>query len=134
MLFDISIVAKHSIYHGVITVPGTTIIDLSCSEQEQLLFELRHARCGYFLALRIILLCAAGYSPKANPIERVFWEVHDKCTRNHQRKQIGQLVGDVERHLKVNGPWRYKLSEIPYTAEVTDAVKKLEKQQLLQAA
>jgi transposase len=383
LLFDISIVAKHSIYHGVITVPGSTIIDIPCSEQEQLLFELRRARYGYFLALHILLLCAAGYSPtqiaavlfcsrssvyrtvkayragslaalttgqtpsvssltpsvrrsllalltkapavfgwcrtrwscatlaaqlqvqrgltvsadtvrrwlhqmdwvwkraklvardsdperltklaairfcfenlsrravllfadeldihllakvgyqwmpkgevveivtpgqnqkrylagaldaltgkvihyigerktavlflellkavehsypmasykeiflvvdnfrihkakvvrqwlsehrriqllylptycpKANPIERVFWEVHDKCTRNHRRRKIEQVVEDIETHLQVNGPWPYKLSAIYYTAEVTAAVEELEKQQLLKAA
>jgi transposase len=83
---------------------------------------------------RIKLLFLPTYCPKANPIERVFWEVHDKCTRNHRRKQIGQLVGDVEQHLKVNGPWPYKLSAIYYTAEVTAAVKELEKQQLFKAA
>jgi len=83
---------------------------------------------------RIELLFLPTYCPKANPIERVFWEVHDKCTRNHRRKQIGQLVGDVEQHLEVNGPWPYKLSAIYYTAEVTAAVKELEKQQLLKAA
>jgi transposase len=83
---------------------------------------------------RIELLFLPTYCPKANPIERVFWEVHDKCTRNHRRKQIGQLVGDVEQHLAVNGPWPYKLSEIYYTAEVSAAVKELEKQQLLKAA
>jgi transposase len=83
---------------------------------------------------RIELLFVPAYCPKANPIERVFWEVHDKCTRNHRRKQIGQLVGDVEQHLQVNGPWPYKLSAIYYTAEVTAAVKELEKQQLLKAA
>lgn len=44
-------------------MPGSTIIDLSCSEQEQLLFELRRARYGYWLALHIIRLCAAGYTP-----------------------------------------------------------------------
>lgn len=83
---------------------------------------------------RIELLFLPTYCPKANPIERVFWEVHDKCTRNHRRKQIGQLVGDVEQHLQVNGPWPYKLSEIYYTAEVTADVEKLEKEQLLKAA
>lgn len=83
---------------------------------------------------RIELLWLPTYCPKANPIERVFWEVHDKCTRNHRRKQIGQLVGDVEQHLQVNGPWLYKLSAIYYTAEVTAAVQELEKQQLLKAA
>jgi len=83
---------------------------------------------------RIELLFLPTYCPKANPLERVFWEVHDKCTRNHRRKQIGQLLGDVEQHLEVNGPWPYKLSAIYYTAEVTAAVKKLEKQPLLKAA
>lgn len=83
---------------------------------------------------RLELLFLPTYCPKANPIERVFWEVHDKCTRNHRRKQIRQLVGDVEQHLEVNGPWRYKLSAIYYTAEVTAAVKELEKQRLLKAA
>jgi putative transposase len=83
---------------------------------------------------RIELLFLPVYCPKANPIERVFWEVHDKCTRHQRRKQIRQLVGDVEQHLEVNGPWPYKLSAIYYTAEVTAAVKELEKQPLLQAA
>jgi putative transposase len=83
---------------------------------------------------RIELLFLPTYCPKANPIERVFWEVHDKCTRNHRRTQIEELVGDVEQHLEVNGPWPYKLSEIYYTAEVTAAVKEFEKHQLLQAA
>jgi transposase len=83
---------------------------------------------------RIEMLFLPTYCPKANPIERVFWEVHDKCTRNHRRKKIGQLVGDVEQHVEVNGPWPYKLSEIYYTAEVTAAMKELEKQPLLQAA
>jgi transposase len=83
---------------------------------------------------RMELLFLPTYCPKANPIERLYWEVHDKCTRNHRRNQIGQLVGDVEQHLKVNGPWPYKLSEIYYTAEVSAAVKELEKQRLLKAA
>lgn len=83
---------------------------------------------------RIKLLFLPTYCPKANPIERVFWEVHDKCTRNHRRRKIEQVVEDVETHLHVNGPWPYKLSAIYYTAEVTAAVKALEKQQLLKAA
>jgi len=83
---------------------------------------------------RIQLLFVPTYCPKANPIERVFWEVHDKCTRNHRRRKIEQVVEDVERHMQVNGPWAYKLSAIYYTAEVTAAVKELEKEQLLKAA
>jgi transposase len=74
---------------------------------------------------RFELLFLPTYCPKANPIERAFGDVHDKCTRNHTRKQIWRLVDDVEQHLQVNGPWRYALSELYYTPEVTAAVQEL---------
>ena len=44
------------------------------------------------------------YGPKANPIEQDFGEVHDKCTRNHHRKRLRDLVQDVEHHVQANGP------------------------------
>jgi len=50
------------------------------------------------------LLYLPTYCPQANPIERVFGDVHDKCTRNHTRKRIWRLVQDVKQHLRVNGP------------------------------
>src|SRR5215470_14718773 len=65
------------------------------------------------------------YCPQANPIERAFGDVHDKCTRNHQRKRLWTLVRDVTQHLAVNGPWHYQLSKIYYTPEVTVAVQAL---------
>jgi transposase len=65
------------------------------------------------------------YCPDANPIERAFGDGHDKCTRNHTRKRIRSLVQDVKQHLQVNGPWRYALSEMYYTPEVTAAVATL---------
>ena len=64
------------------------------------------------------LVWLPSYCPKANPIERVFGDVHDKCTRNHTRRRLRILVGDVEEHLAENGPWKYQLSEIYYTPEV----------------
>jgi len=36
------------------------------------------------------------YCPQANPIERAFGDVHDKCTRNHTRKRLWHLVQDVK--------------------------------------
>jgi hypothetical protein len=63
--------------------------------------------------------------PKANPIERALGAVYDKSMRNHTGKRIWTLVGDVEQHLQVNGPWPYVLSEIYYTPEVTAAVQAL---------
>jgi transposase len=74
---------------------------------------------------RFELLYLPTYCPDANPIERAFGDVHDKCTRNHTRKRIWHLVGDVKQHLRVNGPWRYALSELYYTPEVTAAVNAL---------
>jgi transposase len=74
---------------------------------------------------RFELLYLPPYCPQANPIERAFGDVHDKCTRNHTRKRIWPLVHDVKRHLQVHGPWRYALSAIYYTPEVTAAVQAL---------
>lgn len=78
---------------------------------------------------RFVLLSLPTYCPRANPIERVFGEVHDKCTRNHRRKRMWDLVGDVDQHLAPNGPWRYRLSELYYTPEVTAAVQALAAQE-----
>jgi len=74
---------------------------------------------------RFELLYLPTYCPDANPIERAFGDVHDKCTRNHTRKRIWHLVKDVKQHLRVNGPWRYPLSELYYTPEVTAALEAL---------
>jgi transposase len=74
---------------------------------------------------RFELLYLPTYCPAANPIERAFGDVHDNCTRNHTRKRIWHLVNDVKQHLRVNGPWRYALSDLYYTPEVTAAVEAL---------
>jgi transposase len=63
-----------------------------------------------------------SYCPRANPIERAFGDVHDKCTRNHKRTALGELVADVKAHLRWNGPWCYRLSEIYYAPEVESAL------------
>jgi transposase len=83
---------------------------------------------------RVELLYLPTYCPRANPIERVFGDVHDKCTRNHIRQRIWHLVGDVKQHLRVNGPWRYALSELYYTPEVSTAVDALKAAQSSLAA
>jgi hypothetical protein len=72
------------------------------------------------------LLYLPTYCPQANPIERAFGDVHDKCTRNHTRKRMWHLVQDVKQHLQVNGPWRYALSDLYYTPEVIAAVEALQ--------
>ena len=86
------------------------------------------AKVQQWLAIhpRFELLYLPTYCPRANPIERAFGDVHDKCTRNHTRKRIWHLVQDVHQHLRLNGPWCYALSEIYYTPEVTAAVAALQ--------
>jgi len=74
---------------------------------------------------RFELLYLPTYCPRANPIERAFGDVHDKCTRNHTRQRLWHLVQDVKQHLHGNGPWRYALSDLYYTPEVTAAVQTL---------
>ena len=83
---------------------------------------------------RFEMVYLPSYCPRANPIERAFGDVHDKCTRNHKRKRLRDLVGDVVWHLQVNGPWRYRLSELYYTPEVTEAIAELKVMTDLKAA
>ena len=74
---------------------------------------------------RFELLWLPSYCPRATPIARAFGDAHDKCTRHHQRKRLRDLVQDVERHVHVNGPWKYKLSQLYDAPEVTAAVERL---------
>ena len=86
----------------------------------------QHPRCE--------LVWLPSYCPRANPIERAFGDVHDKCTRNHKRTVLSELVADVRRHLRWNGPWRYRLSELYYAPEVEAALAELQAAQELKAA
>jgi transposase len=83
---------------------------------------------------RFVLLWLPTYYPRANPIERAFGDVHDKCTRNHTRKRLRDLVQDVERHVQENGPWQYKLSRLYEAPEVTAAVERIAAEQQLKTA
>lgn len=83
---------------------------------------------------RVERLCLPTYGPRAHPIERAFGDVHDLCTRNHTRKRLRDLGADVVEHLHVNGPWRYKLSDIYDDPAVTAAVERMTMEQTLVAA
>jgi putative transposase len=74
---------------------------------------------------RVTLLFLPTYCPRANPIERAFGDVHDCCTRNHQRKRLPDLVVDVQDHLHLNGPWKSKLSDLYFEPAVTTAVENI---------
>jgi hypothetical protein len=72
---------------------------------------------------RFTLLWLPTYCPRANPMARVFGEVHDKCTRHHQRKRLRDLGKDVECHLEENGPGPYRLAHLYDAPAVTAAVE-----------
>jgi transposase len=74
---------------------------------------------------RVTRLFVPTYCPQANPIERAYGDVHDCCTRNHQRTRLPELVADVEDQVHLNGPWQYKLSDLYYEPAVTAAVEKI---------
>jgi putative transposase len=78
---------------------------------------------------RFELLWLPTYCPRANPIERIFGDTHDKVTRNHKRKRLRDLVADVGRHLERNGPWPYQLSRIYQEPEITTTLKELRRSQ-----
>jgi putative transposase len=83
---------------------------------------------------RVTLLFLPTYCPRANPIERAFGDVHDCCTRNHQRHRLPDLVADVEDHLHLNGPWKYQLSDLYYEPAVTAVVEKIAAETRVQMA
>jgi hypothetical protein len=64
----------------------------------------------------------------------VFGEVHDCCTRNHQRTRLPELVADVEDHLHLNGPWPYKLSHLYDDPAVTAVVENTAAEERAKAA
>jgi putative transposase len=75
----------------------------------------RRSSGGLNTAHQFKLLFLPTYCPKGDPIERAFGDIHDKCTRNHQRHRIEELVGDVAQHLATNGPWLYQLATMLHT-------------------
>ncbi len=42
------------------------------------------------------------YAPETNPVERVWWHLHEQVTRNHACPDLDSLVGLVERWLRLN--------------------------------
>jgi transposase len=49
---------------------------------------------------RFVLLWLPCYCPKANPIERIFGNLHDQITRNHCHRTLPPLLAEVQRYLR----------------------------------
>jgi putative transposase len=50
------------------------------------------------------------YSPDTNPIERVWWHLHEELTRNHRCKTIDELLGLVMDWLRADAHFEIELS------------------------
>ena len=44
---------------------------------------------------RIVLHYLPKYAPETNPIERVWWHLHETITRNHRCGSIAELLNEV---------------------------------------
>lgn len=53
----------------------------------------------------IVLHFLPPYSPEHNPIERLWGELHANVTRNHRRKNMNQLMEDVDAFLRKAVPY-----------------------------
>ena len=55
---------------------------------------------------RIVLHYLPAYSPQDNPIERVWWHLHEEITRNHRCTSIDELVKLVTAWLEERGAFK----------------------------
>ncbi len=66
---------------------------------------------------RVVLHFLPPYSPDDNPIERLWKQLHDNVTRNHQHRTIDSLVADVAWFLEHVQPYPgTQVSTIPAAA------------------
>jgi transposase len=66
-------------------------------------------RWGHRIRLHYLPL----YAPETNPIERVWWHLHDEITRNHQCRTMEELLDLVFRWLENGNPFEIEGSVYP---------------------
>jgi transposase len=66
-------------------------------------------RWGHRIALHYVPL----YAPETNPIERVWWHLHDEITRNHRCHTLEELLDLVFRWLEHGNPFEIEGSVYP---------------------
>jgi putative transposase len=62
---------------------------------------------------RIEVHLLPNYSPDYNPIERVWWHLHENITRNHRCKDLGELLDRVFLWLEQGNPFEIEGSVYP---------------------
>jgi transposase len=61
---------------------------------------------------RIQLHFLPKYAPETNPIERVWWHLHENVTRNHRCRDMTELLGDVYDYLEKNNHHYFELHRV----------------------
>ena len=51
------------------------------------------------------------WSPQSNPVELIWWSLHEAVSRDHNCKELSDLVEFAEGYLKERQPFRLKLAE-----------------------
>jgi putative transposase len=51
------------------------------------------------------------WSPQSNPVELIWWSLHEAVSRNHNCKELSALVEFAEGYLEERQPFRLKLGE-----------------------
>lgn len=62
---------------------------------------------------RIVLHYLPTYAPETNPIERLWWHLHDEITRNHSCRSLDELLDLVFRWLESRNPFAMEGSVYP---------------------
>jgi transposase len=63
--------------------------------------------CGGFLSLHPLPV----WSPQSNPVELVWWSLHEAVRRNHHCEELSELVEFAEGYLEERAPFRLELGE-----------------------
>jgi putative transposase len=58
---------------------------------------------------RVRLYPLPAWSPQSNPVELIWWGLHEAVSRNHGCKDLSELVGFAERYLEERQPFHPKL-------------------------
>jgi putative transposase len=61
---------------------------------------------------RIKLHPLPSWSPESNPVELVWWSLHEAVSRNHECTELDDLVEFAEGYFKEREPFRLKLGEV----------------------
>jgi putative transposase len=62
---------------------------------------------------RIVLHYLPTYAPETNPIERLWWHLHEEITRNHSCRSLEELLDLVFQWLENRNPFRIEGSVYP---------------------